>query len=340
LNPSSGQLFEYEWLVWYKKHRVERAMSSEMDIVEYDYNLSRYNAIADLSGIGWKFIEEQMADLEPTDIPEAVQELEILNPVTFLQSFSHDPSVGQRIPPQRCTPMTFANFTRELFEPYIVREVTKRFQEAKASMGDCITATQLEWQNQMVANANRWMKIQQVEYRKLALSDRMIRARLTALELTVQGGYSIDSDNEVNMRTAPPLPLAIEPPPQYAAKMAAVILHKEMAPILTQVDQTALESQERVKQLEQQLQVLVVPQPAPLTVAFEEAMRSRGVSPVENLRNLLGAAQRSCVTKSRSQASRQSSRQPSPQPPPRAPSNVLIPPVVEPATPAPAIRVE
>jgi len=48
----------------------------------------------------------------------------------------------------------------------------------------------------MVTNANRWMKIQQVEYRKLALSDRMIRARLTALELAVQGGYSIDSDND------------------------------------------------------------------------------------------------------------------------------------------------
>jgi len=54
----------------------------------------------------------------------------------------------------------------------------------------------------------------------------MIRARLTALELAVQGGYLIDSDNDVNMRTVPPLPLAIEPPPQYAAEMAAVMLHK------------------------------------------------------------------------------------------------------------------
>jgi len=111
-------------------------------------------------------------------------------------------------------------------------------------MGDLITATQLKWQNEMVANANRWMKIQQVEYRKLALSDRMIRARLTALEFAVLGGYSIDPDNDINMRTAPPLPLPIEPPLQYAAEMPAVMLHKEMAPILTQVAQTALESQE------------------------------------------------------------------------------------------------
>ena len=117
-------------------------------------------------------------------------------------------------------------------------------------------------------------------------------------------------------------------------------MHEEMEPILTQVAQTALESQERVRQWEQQLQVWVVPQPAPLTVAFEEAMRSRGISPVANLRNLGVAAQRSGVTKSRSQASKQSSRQPSPQPPPRAPSQVPIRPVVEPATPAPVILVE
>jgi len=311
-----------------------------MDVVEYDYDLSRYNAIADWRGIGWKSIEEQMADLEPTDIPTEVQELEILHPVAFLQSFTHDPSAGLRIPPQRRTPKTFANFTRDLFEPYIVREVTQRFQEAKVSMGDFITATQLEWQNENVTTANGWMKIQQLEYRKLALSDRMIKASLTALELAVQGGYSIDSDSDVNMRTAPPLPLAIEPSPQYVAEMEAVMLHKEMAPILTQVTETALESQEQVRQLEQQLHVMVVPQPAPLTVTFEEAMRSRGVSRVANLRNLRVAAQRSGVTKSRSQASRPSSRQPSPHSPPRAPSNVPIRPVVEPATPAPAIGVE
>jgi len=64
-------------------------MSSDMDVVEYDYDLSHYNAIADLRGIGWKSIEEQMADLEPTDLPEEVQELEILDPVAFLQSFKH-----------------------------------------------------------------------------------------------------------------------------------------------------------------------------------------------------------------------------------------------------------
>jgi len=106
-------------------------MSFDPDVVEYEYDLSRCKAIADLRGIGWKSIEEPMADFDPTDIPEDVQESEIMNPVTFLQSLTYDPSVGQRIPPQRQTPITFANLTREQFEPYIVREVTKRFQEAR-----------------------------------------------------------------------------------------------------------------------------------------------------------------------------------------------------------------
>jgi len=148
----------------------------------------------------------------------------------------------------------------------------------------------------MIHNANRWMKVQQVEYSKLCLSNQMIRARLTALELLVQGGYSIDSDNYVNMSTAPPLPLPIEPPPQYAAEIAAVMLHKEMAPIWTQVAQKALESHERVRQLEQPLKVLVIPQPHALTVVFTEAMKSRGVSLVANLMNIQVAAQWSGVT--------------------------------------------
>ena len=61
-------------------------MSSDIDFVEQDYDLSSYNAIADLRRIGEWCIKEQMADLVPTEIPEELQELEILNHVTFLPS--------------------------------------------------------------------------------------------------------------------------------------------------------------------------------------------------------------------------------------------------------------
>jgi len=73
-----------------------------------------------------------------------VHELEIFHAITFLNYLTLAPSERDRISPQKRTLMTFTNLTREMFEPYIVREVTKRLQEAKASMGDFISATYLE----------------------------------------------------------------------------------------------------------------------------------------------------------------------------------------------------
>jgi len=80
-------------------------MSSDMDVVKYDYHLSRFNVIADFGGIGWRSIEGQMTGLQPTKIPEEVQELEILISVTFLPCRTRDPTVQNRIPRQRRTSM-------------------------------------------------------------------------------------------------------------------------------------------------------------------------------------------------------------------------------------------
>ena len=55
-----------------------------MHLVEYNDDLSHLNTITDLHGIGWWSIEEQMADLEPTDILEEVKGSETLYTVTFL----------------------------------------------------------------------------------------------------------------------------------------------------------------------------------------------------------------------------------------------------------------
>ena len=148
-----------------------------MDVVQFDYDISRQQAFADLRGIVWRLIEEMVA-FDPTEIPEEVEDFEILNPCSFLQSLTRDPSVGRRVPPHRRTPMTFADFTKNLFELYIVREVMKRFQEAQASLGNFVEEQQIMWQNEMVSNANLLMKKELVEYQKLVLSDQMIQAQL------------------------------------------------------------------------------------------------------------------------------------------------------------------
>jgi len=54
-----------------------------------------------------------------------VREMEIEDPCAFLQSFTDDPLVGQRIPQNRQRKMTFADFTQDLVQPYILEEITQ-----------------------------------------------------------------------------------------------------------------------------------------------------------------------------------------------------------------------
>jgi len=49
--------------------------------------------------------------------------MEIEDPCAFLQSFTPDPAVGRRIPQNRRSKMTFADFTQDLVELYILEEI-------------------------------------------------------------------------------------------------------------------------------------------------------------------------------------------------------------------------
>jgi len=138
-------LFDYESLVWYKKYRVERTMSSTMAVSRshsrparmtgIEREISRAAARADLKRLGWRPIQQLLTyDIEndPTfeeEIPRTVREMEIEDPCAFLQSFTHDPSVGRRIPRNRQRKMTFADFTKDLVEPYILEEITRQMQD-------------------------------------------------------------------------------------------------------------------------------------------------------------------------------------------------------------------
>ena len=92
-------------------------------------------ARADLKRLGWQPIQQLLTyDIEndPTleiEIPRRVREMEIEDPCAFLQSFTPDPSVGRRIPQNRQRKMTFADFTKDLVEPYILEEITRQMQD-------------------------------------------------------------------------------------------------------------------------------------------------------------------------------------------------------------------
>jgi len=66
--------------------------------------ISRTTARADLKRLGWRPIQQVLTyDIEndpafEEQIPCTVREMEIEDPWAFLQSFTHDPSVGGRIP--------------------------------------------------------------------------------------------------------------------------------------------------------------------------------------------------------------------------------------------------
>ena len=108
--------------------------------------------------------------------------------------------------------MTFADYTRECFEPYILREVGKRFCEAKAQLGNFVESRQKIFQKQMVDSANAWMIEQQKAFKHFARSGTLLHGRVAALEHAVKHGYKIDSDSDVVMEAATALPLVEAPP--------------------------------------------------------------------------------------------------------------------------------
>jgi len=86
--------------------------------------------------------------------------MEIEDPCAFLQSFTHDPSVGQRIPQNRQWKMTFADFTKDLVELYILEEITRQMQDAQSHLLNLAEAHQHAFETEIVANANRWIEYQ------------------------------------------------------------------------------------------------------------------------------------------------------------------------------------
>jgi len=170
------------------------------------------------------------------------------------------------------------------------------------------------------------MEYQQKNFGKLAMSDQMIRKRVEALEQAASHRYSLDAKNDIVMNAAPPLPLAIEPPPQYAAEVAACMITEKYQPWLNEVGRQFIPHQEQLGELQKQV-AKAHERRTPLRVAFSEVVRSRGTTP--SVKNLRPSSRPLGVTKSSSISSGRLSRQKSPQ---------LLPPEAVPATPSPLPR--
>ena len=120
------------------------------------HNLTHANAFADLGGLTWEPIQD-LIDFSETSVEEEIGDFEIEDPAILVESFTRDPSVGDRMLPDLGRNMNFAGFTREYFEPYILPEVGRRFCKAEKQLGNFVELRQLIFQHQMVKMANAWM---------------------------------------------------------------------------------------------------------------------------------------------------------------------------------------
>jgi len=124
------------------------------------------------------------------------------------------------VPQQNRNKVTFQSFVRDILEPYLLKEVGKRFQEAQGQLENFVEEKQLMFQEEMVKSANKWMQDQLKAFRQQAMSVQMLKGRVAALEQARRDNYDIDLENDLVMRAAPPLPLVQAPPVHYAAELA------------------------------------------------------------------------------------------------------------------------
>ena len=112
-----------------------------------------FNACADLMGLGWTPVAG-LLEYEPTPIVEELVEVVIENPCGLLATLTGDNTVRQRVPEQGRSNVAFQTFVRDIFEPYLLKEVGKCFQEAQGQFENFVEEKQLMFQEDMVTSAN------------------------------------------------------------------------------------------------------------------------------------------------------------------------------------------
>ena len=62
------------------------------------YDLTRANGFADLRALPWEPVQDLLIEFRDKEIQEEIGEFEIANPAILGESFTRDPSVGERMP--------------------------------------------------------------------------------------------------------------------------------------------------------------------------------------------------------------------------------------------------
>jgi len=149
-----------------------RRSGSNQTTTQVFQDLSRFNVRADLMGLGWTPVAGWL-EYEPTPIEAELVDMVIEDPCDLLPILTRDNTVRQRVPQQNRNNVTFQSFVRDIFEPYLLKEVGKRFQEAQGRLENFVAENLLMFQEEMVKSANEWMRDQQKAFRQQAMSGQV-----------------------------------------------------------------------------------------------------------------------------------------------------------------------
>jgi len=189
------------------------------------------------------------------------------------------------VPDQNRNNVTFQSFVRDIFEPYLLKEVGKRFQEAQGQLEIFVQEKQLVFQEQVVKHANEWIRDQQQAFRQQAMSVQMLKGRIAALEQARRHNYDIDLKNHVVIRAAPPLPLVQAGHVHYAAEFVQHMVDERYKSFLTELASQNMSQQMRIDAPQQQFReqqqrlALTPSRLSPFETAVAEALCSRGQTP-------------------------------------------------------------
>jgi len=240
-------------------------------------DLSMFNARADLMGLGWPPVAG-LLEYEPTPIEAELVGMVIEDPCGRLASLTRDNPVRQRVPDKNRKNFTFQSFVRDIFVPYLLKEVSKLYHEAQGQLENFVEDKQLMFQDEPFKSANEWMRDHQKAFRQQAMSVQMLKERLAALEQARRDNYDIHLEIDVVMRAAPPLPLVQAPPVHYAAELAKYMVDERYQSCLTELasqnmrQQMQLEAQQQQFKEQQQQLALTASRLSPFETAVAKAL--------------------------------------------------------------------
>ena len=197
-------------------------VGSSDDAARQNYeSILRARAFADARGIGWEPMRK-LIEAAPILVPTECREVVISDPRALFQSFIRQDWVEEQAPPP--PQMSFAQFTEQFIEPVLVQRVHSELQGVTDQLRYWTEHQQQVFQNDIVSQATEWMRSIHARFREQAGSVEKIQERLKILERAHEEGYEVDKDNDVIMRSAPPLQIT-EFPHNYVQELQTLLVN-------------------------------------------------------------------------------------------------------------------